>query len=75
MGGHQGDGEVSWVGVGPQIAALEHCCESAAKEVEPLVIAGGQVIDDVLVGFQQLASQGSVDASNPCVTDSPISPC
>ncbi|MDX6416685.1 MAG: hypothetical protein QOG28_1305 [Trebonia sp.] len=55
MRGHPGDGKVSSVGVGVQIGALEHCCESDAKEVEPLIEAGGRVIENVLVGFQQLA--------------------
>ena len=45
---------MSWVAVGAQIGALERCCESGANEVEPVIIAGGQAIEDVLVGSSSL---------------------
>jgi hypothetical protein len=51
------------VGVGPQIAAFAHAGEPGAKQRTPLVIAAGQVVESVVVGFEQFPCQRPLHTS------------
>jgi hypothetical protein len=51
MSGHQRDREVAWIGVRSQIATAAHLGKTALEQLDPLVVAVGEVAVDFGVGF------------------------
>src|ERR1051325_5349525 len=60
MGSDQCGGEMSRVGAYGEISASPHRFQAVAEQGYPPVIAGGEVIEDGFICFQQLTGQRTV---------------
>ena len=56
-------GQVSRVGVRAQIAAVAHRCQTGLKQLNPLVVSGGEIVVYFVVGVDQLTGQRTVDTT------------
>ena len=51
MSGNQRDREVAWIGVRSQIAAAAHFGKTAVEQLDPLVVAVGEIAVDFGIGL------------------------
>lgn len=62
--GNQWHRQVARIGVGAQVATVTHRLQARAEQFDPLVVSGGQVVVDFVVGLDQLARQGPIYAAS-----------